>query len=586
MSYLETYKDMLQTVIEVICDTLNLECAVFDIESNLIASTATYLKRKGNAVHAPSIEEVIINGNILVNKPGYMKSCIGCRFKDKCPATIELLSCIKVDDRSIGVIALTAFTKSGHDRITNNINVYTGILNEITSLISSMIINKDRFKKTLALEEILQSTLNISKDSMIIIDNSGSVSYCNESASKLFSYCSLNMQRIQQIFPENVSNRIMNGEQLLNEAVKINNQFLFVNTLPIIHADKLEGAAIKISMENELKYPKKQFDKTRVPFNLDDIKGKSSTIINLKAKVKKISNSSSTVLITGETGTGKGLLAKALHFESSRVNYPFIQVNCASIPESLFESELFGYEEGAFTGAKKGGKPGRFELAQKGTIFLDEIGEMPLPMQAKLLKVLQEHTIERVGGITSTLIDVRVIAATNKNLDELIKENKFREDLYYRLNVIPMNLPPLRDRNEDILLLANEFLKKYNIKLNKRISGFSQNVMDIFSNYSWPGNIRELENVIEYAVNMADEFITNDDIPSKYSSLANEDSDTFKAKVTSMEFDIIKSALDKYGWDVKGKTAAAEELGIGLRTLYRKLRSFEEAATEELNSKD
>lgn len=581
MSYIGSYKDMIQSVIEVICDTLNLECAVFDNECNLIASTPTYLKRKGNAVHAPSIEEVILNDNILVNKPGYMKSCIGCRFKDKCPATIELLSCIKVDDRPIGVIALTAFTKSGHDRITHNINVYTRILNEITSLISSMIINKEQMQKTLAMEEILQSTLNISKDSMIIIDNFGSVSYCNESASKLFSYCSLNMQRIQQIFPENVSNRIMLGEKLLNEVVRINNQFLFVSSHPIIHNDMLTGAAIKISIDNEPKYNKKQFDNTNITFSLDDIKGESPVIMSLKSKVRKISNSSSTVLITGETGTGKGLLAKALHFESSRANNPFIQVNCASIPESLFESELFGYEEGAFTGAKKGGKPGRFELAQRGTIFLDEIGEMPLPMQAKLLKVLQEYTIERVGGITSTPVDVRVIAATNKNLEDLIKEKKFREDLYYRLNVIPINLPPLRDRNEDILLLTNVFLKKYNLRLNKNISGFSKNVMDIFISYSWPGNIRELENVIEYAVNMADDLITNNDIPYKYSSLGKEDNDTFKTKVTNMEFDIIKSALDKYGWDVKGKTAAAKELGIGLRTLYRKLKSFEEAATEE-----
>lgn len=574
MSYLKNYKDMLKNIIQVVNDTLNLDCAIFDSDSTLVASTSQYLKRKGSSVHAPSIEEVMINGNILVNKPGYMKSCIGCRFKEHCPATIELLNCIKLEGLPIGVIAITSFTKSGHDRITHNIDLYTRILNEITLLLSNMIYNNDKMQKTQAMEEVLQCTLNVSDDSMIIIDSSGSVLYGNHSALKLFSFCSLYTQTIQQIFPEHMNSRIMKGEQIENETVRINSQYLFVNSLPIVHNDNFMGAAIRISQSQESKYNKRQFDKTSKDLNLEDIKGDSATIKDLKKKVRKIANSSSTVLITGETGTGKGVLAKAIHFESSRANQPFIMVNCTSIPETLFESELFGYEEGAFTGAKKGGKPGRFELAQKGTIFLDEIGEMPLPMQAKLLKVLQEYTIERVGGITSIPVDVRVIAATNIDLEEQIKEKKFREDLFFRLNIIPINLPPLKDRKEDISVLTKEFLKKYNQKLGKKIEGFTDEVIDFFMNYSWPGNIRELENVVEYAVNMAETTITIDDIPHKYSRLNKDINESIKSKVENVELEIIKKSLDKHGWDVKGKELAAEELGIGLRTLYRKLKNL------------
>ena len=227
----------------------------------------------------------------------------------------------------------------------------------------------------------------------------------------------------------------------------------------------------------------------------------------------------------------------------------------------------------------KGGKPGWFELAQNGTLFLDEIGEMPLALQVKLLEVLQEHTIERIGGINTIPLNVRIIAATNKELEDLIEENKFREDLYYRLNVIPIYLPPLVERKDDINLLAHEFLKKYNLNLNKNIQGFSKDVMELFDSYAWPGNVRELENIVEYAINMTDGIITLEDIPQKYLRIKKDNSESIKSKVENVEYEIIKTALDKYGWDVKGKAAAAEELGIGLRTLYRKLKNYEESMT-------
>src|SRR4051812_38631574 len=227
--------------------------------------------------------------------------------------------------------------------------------------------------------------------------------------------------------------------------------------------------------------------------------GQSPGLTELYAVLERVADSPTTVLITGESGTGKELVARALHDHSSRRGKPFIKVNCAAIPKELIESELFGYERGAFTGAVSS-KPGRFELANGGTLFLDEIGEIPVEMQVKLLRALQESEFERVGGIKTMRVDVRLVAATNRDLKKLISQSAFREDLFYRLNVVPMRLPALRERGSDIPLLVEHFLAKFNGRLKKHVTGVESDALDVLSVYAWPGNIRELENVIERAV--------------------------------------------------------------------------------------
>ena len=231
--------------------------------------------------------------------------------------------------------------------------------------------------------------------------------------------------------------------------------------------------------------------------------GASAAVRELYAMIDRVADTPSTVLVTGESGTGKELVARALHRHSGRAEQPFIKVNCAAIPGNLMESELFGYEQGAFTGAV-GSKPGRFELADGGTLFLDEIGEIPVEMQVKLLRVLQEGEFERVGGIKTIRVDVRLVTATNRDLKKEIEAGSFREDLYYRLNVVPIPLPPLRERRDDISRLAAFFLRRFNQRLNKQIDGIDQAAMAKLNGYAWPGNIRELENIIERAVLFAD----------------------------------------------------------------------------------
>ena len=335
----------------------------------------------------------------------------------------------------------------------------------------------------------------------------------------------------------------------------------------------------KISkLEKEIEYYKNELNDKRVAkYTFENLVGDSHGMKEVKTLAKKAAKTNSNVLILGESGTGKELFAHALHNASSRNLGPFVKINCAAIPAELLESELFGYEEGAFTGAKKGGKKGKFELANGGTILLDEIGDMPLTMQAKLLRVLQEKEVERLGGNILKNIDVRIIASTNKNLEKLVKKNEFREDLFYRLNVMMIKLPALRERKEDIEALANELKMKIANKLGIYVEGMSQDAIEYLKSYDWPGNIRELENVIERSINLLDTdlVIKPKHLPPR---LTRKKSKTYlmgnrnlKTIVEEVEKEVIVECLEK----TKGnKNKAAKLLGISRVGLYKKIERY------------
>lgn len=318
--------------------------------------------------------------------------------------------------------------------------------------------------------------------------------------------------------------------------------------------------------------------------SFDSIISRSTAMEKIKKRALQVASSNSTVLITGESGTGKGLLARAIHKESPRCSKPFVSVNCAAIPETLLESELFGYERGAFTGAEKNGKLGKFQLADKGTLFLDEIGDMPLHLQVKLLSCLQNRQVDPVGAVRPVDVDVRIIAATNKDLEEMILQNQFREDLYFRLNVIPLYIPPLRERPEDISMLVQHIIMKFSMAMGKAVTGIEADAMDVLLSYSWPGNIREVENVIEYAINMEQsDTITVDSLPEKLvrkNKHVNSGSGTgmmhisLKTQLDSAEKQILRECLNQTGWNLEGKRQAAEQLGISESTLYRRLKQL------------
>jgi two-component system response regulator AtoC len=304
-------------------------------------------------------------------------------------------------------------------------------------------------------------------------------------------------------------------------------------------------------------------------YKLENIVGRSPQMLQVYKTVARVAESRSTVLIAGESGTGKELVARAIHFNSPRSSKPYVAVDCGSLAETLLESELFGHVRGAFTGAVTN-KKGLFEEADNGTCFLDEVGDISLAMQAKLLRVIQEHEIKRVGGTETTKIDVRIIAATNKNLEELVAEKKFREDLFYRLNVVSIHLPPLRERLDDIPFLADHFLRKYAAENEKPVSRISAEVLDLLLRYQWPGNVRELENVIERAVTLSPHsLILPEDLPRRLRVEPSEISATSlpsQISLTDLEKIYIKKVLEETGGN---KKRAADILGIDRRTLYR-----------------
>jgi len=313
----------------------------------------------------------------------------------------------------------------------------------------------------------------------------------------------------------------------------------------------------------------------------DSIVGEDIKLRNLKSIAQRAANTGSTILITGESGTGKELFAHAIHQASPRVNQAFVRVNCAALPDNLLESELFGYEEGAFTGARKGGKPGKFELANRGTIFLDEIGDMPLAMQSKLLIVLQEREVERVGGTKPIRVDVQVIAATNRNLEDMMKKGKFREDLYYRLNVVTLNVPSLRKRPKDICLLIKNLIPKLNYRLHTQIKRVSDEALQLLCSYDWPGNVRELENLLERAMNLADMYqndcLTTEHFPSlsrlvELPMVGNDTPDNLGEAVEKVEKETIKRVLQKTQYN---KAQTAKLLGLNKSVLYRKLKKYD-----------
>ncbi|SFG46253.1 PAS domain S-box-containing protein [Desulfotomaculum arcticum] len=380
------------------------------------------------------------------------------------------------------------------------------------------------------------------------------------------------------------------GKNVFGHRTKVggSNAEVISNASPIIIDGSLEGAVVVfqhftdvMKLMDELKQRTSQIENlsdkfgqvTTCKYGFSDIIGESNELKKCMQLAEKSARSNTTVLLLGESGTGKELFAHAIHHVSSRREKPFIKVNCAAIPENLLESEFFGYAKGAFTGAVKS-KIGKFELANGGTIFLDEIGDMNLALQGKLLRVLQEMEFEKVGGNQTIHVDVRVVAATNRNLREMIRNGNFREDLYYRLNVVEITIPPLRLRKDDLPELVDNLIVKLNRKLGKKVQGISKDAEEILYSYDWPGNVRELENVVERVmVTVDDEVLKKKHFVqhvSQFKALPEKDIDLMP--IEQMEQLLIKKALSKFGNTVEGKRRAAQALNISLATLYNKLK--------------
>jgi transcriptional regulator of aroF, aroG, tyrA and aromatic amino acid transport len=371
-------------------------------------------------------------------------------------------------------------------------------------------VEKVNFMPSKEREEQLGAVLTSVRDGILVINCKGVIIQCNTAAARILKKSVSKM--IGQTLEENPSWNLLIAETLENACtyrdhevfVESISNYCVISTTPLQdNHNEVIGVVTVLRDNRDLRNLVQKMTGSR-PVEFEDITCRSTVMKALIAQARRYALSESTVLIRGETGTGKELFARALHSGSMRKNGNFIPINCAAIPETLMESELFGYEEGAFTGAVKGGKPGLFELANGGTLFLDEIGDMAVHLQVKLLRVLQERRVRRLGSSRELEVDVRVITATNRNLEDMVTRETFREDLYYRLNVIPLILPPLRERPEDIIVLAEYFLQRFADKMRRPVNTFTAEAAECLQRYDWPGNVRELENVIERAVNLVD----------------------------------------------------------------------------------
>ena len=432
-------------------------------------------------------------------------------------------------------------------------------------------------------------------DGALIIDEQGIIRVFTDYYARETGLAKENVlgRRVDEIFPTTKMLEVLEtGKPIIADLWELNGKAQIVSRVPITangqiigaagfnifrYLEEAQGFAKRITdMFSELKYYKEEVKKIlSVKYTLASIIGVSDAILEVKERIKLVAASNIPVFIYGETGTGKELIAHALHFQSSRRDYPFIKVNCASIPENLVESELFGYEEGSFTGARKKGKPGKFELADKGSIFLDEIGDLSLMSQAKLLRVLQEQEIERVGSTATINIDVRIISATNLSLTELVRKEKFRKDLLFRLDVFPIYIPPLRERLDDIPPLVESFINQYNCESGSTIEGMTSEAIKILMSYHWPGNVREFHSVMERAcIDTRTGLIKSENLLRFTNSnlIVNTNN---KVSLTEVKERAEKEAILKVLQQTNGnKSEAANILGLSRSTLYSKLKQY------------
>ena len=569
MNFLNFILDDVKKYSEIISKVINIDVEIMDSSFIRIAGTGNLKEKVGLNMK----DESHIYHHVLKNKkttiilePREEKHCFYCQKKELCKEELEISTPIIYQEEVIGVIGLICFEKNKKYDFIEKKDLYIEFLEQISKFISYKVyvyFSNLQLKRD---NEILSNIINRVQDIIILTNRKNQIELINKKGKSILG-------------------DITNKEKLI---LKTSSNFLNQKEFSFLYSGKeitAIGDIFTFSLENS-----KELTKTLFVFKeisefknyLLSFHGNSSIILlespqmqNIYSQVSKVAKNNTSVLITGESGTGKEIIAKQIHDLSSYSDGAFIIVNCSAIPETLLESELFGYTKGAFTGADPKGKIGFFEKANNGTIFLDEIGEMPLQIQVKILRVLQDKKITPIGSRTEKQINVRIITATNKNLEEEVKKGNFRQDLFYRLSVFPIDIPPLRERKKDIKILVEFFIKKYYISFQKEQKEISAEVYQHFLEYSWPGNIRELKNTIEYCMNMVEEDEKTIDLkhlPPKF--LENKEKTNQIKTLNELEKEAILNLIKIYGNSSESKKIIAKLLGIGIATLYRKLKFY------------
>lgn len=574
-------RETVEQVAEVIATVLKIDVTIVDDKQRRLCATGRYSNQLNPHIATDSIfAKVLKEGRkLVVTDKAKSEHCRDCSVKENCKELANLCCPINAGGKTVGLISLVAFTDKQRQRLFNNEENYIKFIEKMANLLGSKLLEEESKNQLLIQKIQLEAIIDSVAEGIIAVDSQGFVSFCNKNVEILLNIKQKDIvrKRIDALFPNSTLLNMMNRGEAVTMTLYFKNnnkkQIYFLATLiPVTMEGNVSGAVLTLRSVREVFKMASKVKETDAFSGFDMIIGASNSLNSVIDVAKKAAQQDSTILIRGESGTGKELFARAIHLESSRCGKPFIPINCGAIPDTLLESELFGYEEGAYTGAKSGGKPGKLELADGGTVFLDEIGDMPLKLQVKLLRFLEDGKVERLGGIGGKYIDVRVIAATHRNLEELMKEGLFREDLYYRLNVVPLEIPPLRERKEDIPLLIDFFLNKYSQIFSKKVTALTKGAREILINYYWPGNVRELENCIEYAVNMVNDTVIDvEHLPGRIINY-----DIHKSKpIEIMPFEDMEKQLLKQAWEkFADSREVAKALKISRATVYRKLKKY------------
>ena len=581
-SVLMQIQPTIQRFARMLASVLQLEVEIVDENLCRVAGTGAYGKFLGRQLSGNSrlLRHVLeTKTEKVVTQSRFDPLCEGCDSKENCREKAFLGTPVILQDRCVGVISLIAVTHEQQEHISDNLREFSDYVRHISTIFVSKLLEHQGPGDNIS--KIFATMIDNMDQGVLVVDDESRVQFVNQTALKTLGVVQNNIIgkpiRFRPLtFESNFTHGHMQhivswddkSELIIGQLHNIQGRQLFLMAFHQSHTS--------FSVANAPDEP-----------HIEQLVGECRVMRQLKRLISRIAPSPSSVMVVGESGTGKEVVARAIHKLSGRRNKPFIAINCAAIPEQLLESELFGYVKGAFTGASANGKTGLIQAANTGTLFLDEIGDMPLMLQAKLLRAIEAREILPIGASSPIQVDIRIISATNQNLAQFIAEGKFREDLFYRLNVIPITLPPLRERQEDIELLVHYFLHLHTRRLGSVYPGIAPDVVEILRKHRWPGNLRELSNLMEYLVNVVPSGEVIDSTllpPNLLNNGTTEQSDVTEVSeahlalddaggtaLEEMEKQMIREALSRHN----SKKQVADELGIGIATLYRKIKKYE-----------
>ena len=581
-SVLMQIQPTIQRFARMLASVLQLEVEIVDENLCRVAGTGAYGKFLGRQLSGNSrlLRHVLeTKTEKVVTQSRFDPLCEGCDSKENCREKAFLGTPVILQERCVGVISLIAVTHEQQEHISDNLREFSDYVRHISTIFVSKLLEDQGPGDNIS--KIFATMIDNMDQGVLVVDADNRVQFVNQTALKTLGVVQNNIigkpVRFRPLtFESNFTHGHMQhivswddkSELIIGQLHNIQGRQLFLMAFHQSHTS--------FSVANAPDEP-----------HIEQLVGECRVMRKLTRLISRIAPSPSSVMVVGESGTGKEVVARAIHKLSGRRNKPFIAINCAAIPEQLLESELFGYVKGAFTGASANGKTGLIQAANTGTLFLDEIGDMPLMLQAKLLRAIEAREILPIGASSPIQVDIRIISATNQNLAQFIAEGKFREDLFYRLNVIPITLPPLRERQEDIELLVHYFLHLHTRRLGSVYPGIAPDVVEILRKHRWPGNLRELSNLMEYLVNVVPSGEVIDSTllpPNLLNNGTTEQSDVTEVSeahlslddaggtaLEEMEKQMIREALSRHN----SKKEVADELGIGIATLYRKIKKYE-----------